>query len=66
MQAPWETGTLMYQHREEYILVLLECPETEARAGPWLSPIMDLLHVLGQAVTSLWAWVSVGLQFYSS
>lgn len=37
----------MYQQREAQILVPLECPETLASAGPSLSPIMDLLHVLG-------------------
>lgn len=51
----------MYQQREGHILVLLECPETEASAGPSSSPIMDLLHVLGWAVTILWTWVSMEL-----
>lgn len=51
----------MYQQREGHILVLLECPETEASAGPLSSPIMDLLHVFGWAVIVLWAWVSVEL-----
>lgn len=61
MHAPWEMGTVMHQQREGHILVLLECPETEAGAGPSLSPIVDLLHVLGWAATILRAWVSVGL-----
>lgn len=51
----------MYQQREGHILVLLECPETEASVGPSLSPIMDLLHVLGWAMTIFRAWVSVEL-----
>lgn len=51
----------MYQQREGHILVLLECPETEASAGPLSSPIMDLLRVLGWAVTGPWAWVPVEL-----
>lgn len=61
MQAPREIGTVTHQQREGHILVLLECPETEASADPSSSPIVDLLHVLGWAVTILRAWVSVGL-----
>lgn len=61
MQAPREIGTVTHHQREGHILVLLECPETEASADPLSSPIVDLLHVLGWAVTILQPWVSVGL-----